>query len=201
MIRPGAKMNTESLAHHRQNLHDAFFEDRDQELLDFLEFETKTKEEEERAVLQTKAGISDSQVLEVLERVGITSSSINAFMLLPLVRLAWADGKIQEGEFESLLKAANDEGITYGTPAYRLLSRWLEERPSDKVIEAWQEYARAIARELDATSLLAFQQATLGRARRLAETSGGILGLGEKISENERLVLMDLANALTKTES
>lgn len=198
MIQPRANMNTESLAHHRQNLHDAFFEDRDQELLDFLAFETKTKEEEERAVLQTKAGISDSQVLEVLERVGITSSSINAFMLLPLVRLAWADGKIQEGEFESLLKAANDEGITYGTPAYRLLSRWLEERPSDKVIEAWQVYARALARELDATSLMAFQQATLGRARRLAEMSGGILGLGDKISENERLVLMDLANALTK---
>ena len=70
-------MNTDSLAHHRQNLHDAFFEDRDQELLDFLEFETKSKEEEERSVLQTKAGISDPQVLAALERVGITSSSIN----------------------------------------------------------------------------------------------------------------------------
>jgi hypothetical protein len=76
-------MNTESLARHRQNLHDAFFEDRDQELLDFLEYETISKEEEERSALQSKAGISDPQVLEVLERVGITSASINAFMLLP----------------------------------------------------------------------------------------------------------------------
>lgn len=192
-------MNSQSLAQQRQQLHDAFFEDRDQELLDFLDFETKTKEEEELDQLQKKAGVSDPNVLEVLKQVGITSTSMDAFMLLPLVRLAWADSRIQDGEFASLLKAADDDGIAYGTPAYRLLSRWLEERPSDKVIEAWQAYARAVARELDDASLAAFQQATLGRARRLAEASGGILGLGEKISGNERLVLMDLANALTKT--
>jgi hypothetical protein len=191
-------MNSKSLARHRQELHDAFFEDRDQELLDFLEFETKTNEDEERAQLEAKAGISAPEVLQELRQAGITSALMNAFMLLPLVRLAWADSSIQEGEFESLLKAASDEGITYGTPSYRLLSRWLEERPSAKVIEAWQTYARALARELDEASLLAFQQATLGRARRLAEVSGGILGLGERISENERLVLNDLANALTK---
>ena len=191
-------MNSESLAQHRQILHDSFFEDRDQELLDFLEFETKTAEEEEKEKLITKAGIADPQVFDALKRIGITSASMDAFMLLPLVRLAWADAKIQEGEFESLLKAADDDGIKYGTPAYRLLSRWLEERPTDKMIEAWQTYARALARELDVASLSAFQQATLGRARRLAEASGGILGLGEKISENERHVLNDLANALTK---
>ena len=191
-------MNFESLAQHRQALHDAFFEDRDQELLDFLAFETKTTEEEERDQLQTKAGIADPQVLEALQRIGVTSASMTAFMLLPLVRLAWADAKIQDGEFESILKAATEEGIEYGTPAYRLLNRWLEERPAANVIEAWQSYARAVARELDDASLSAFQQATLGRARRVAEASGGILGMGEKIAENERHVLMDLANALMK---
>ena len=191
-------MNVDAIDRHRQKLHDAFFEDRDQELLDFLRFETRTTEEQEMDQLQTKAGIGDPEVLAGLKRVGITSASMTAFMLLPLVRLAWADSKIQNGEFESLLNAAADDGIAYGTPAYRLLNRWLEERPSEKVLDAWRNYAHALARELDEASLEFFRQATLGRAHRLAEASGGIFGLGEKISDIERHVLKDLANALAK---
>jgi hypothetical protein len=191
-------MNNTSIAQHRQALHDAFFQDRDQELLDFLQSESDFVEDSERAKLQTTSGVDDPHVLDALLQVGITSASMTAFMLLPLVRLAWADSKIQNGEFESILKAATEAGIDYGTPAYRLLNRWLEERPSEKMLEAWWTYAHALARELDNTSLDAFRQATLGRARRVAEASGGLLGLGEKISENERLVLQDLANALAK---
>ena len=191
-------MNIAVIAQHRQALHDAFFEDRDQELLDFLQFETLTAEEQERDQLQERAGISDPDVLNALSRVGITSASMTAFMLLPLVRLAWADSRIQNGEFESILKAACDDGIAYGTPAYRLLNRWLEERPTEKMLDAWWKYAQALSRELDDASLEAFRQATLGRARRVAEASGGLLGLGEKISEYERHVLNDLANAFLR---
>ena len=191
-------MTNESIAEHRQALHSAYFEERDQELLDFLRFETEPTEEQERDQLQTVAGIDDPEVFLALRRVGITSASMTAFMLLPLVRLAWADSKIQDGEFETLLKAASDDGIAYGTPAYRLLNRWLEERPTEKILDAWWKYAQALSRELDESSLTAFRVATLGRARRVAEASGGILGMGEKISENERHVLKDLAHALMK---
>ncbi len=191
-------MKNESIIQHRQALHDAFFEERDQELLDFLRFETEPTDEQERHRLQTVAGVDNPEVLDALKQVGITSASMTAFMLLPLVRLAWADSKIQDGEFEYLLKAAADDGIAYGTPSYRLLNRWLEERPTEKVLDAWWKYAQALARDLDETSLAAFREATLGRARRVAEASGGILGIGEKISDNERHVLKDLDHALTK---
>lgn len=191
-------MNNQNLAQHRQNLHDAFFEDRDQELLDFLEFETKTTDEQEREQMQVEAGIANTEVLQTLKRLGVTSASMTAFMLLPLVRLAWADSKIQDGEFESILKAASDDGIAYGTPAYRLLNRWLEERPTERMLDAWTKYAHAVARELDETSLDAFRNATLERVRRVADASGGILGLGEKVSENERHVFQDLAHSLSK---
>ena len=191
-------MNNQNLAQHRQNLHDAFFEDRDQELLDFLEFETKTTDEQELEQMQVEAGIANTEVLQTLKSLGVTSASMTAFMLLPLVRLAWADSKIQDGEFESILKAASDDGIAYGTPAYRLLNRWLEERPTERMLDAWTKYAHAVARELDETSLDAFRNATLERVRRVAGASGGILGLGEKVSENERHVFQDLAHSLSK---
>ncbi len=191
-------MNNQSLAQHRQILHDAFFEDRDQELLDFLEYEMKATDQQEQEQMLIKAGIDNPEVLRTLKRLGVTSESMTAFMLLPLVRLAWADSKMQDSEFESILKAASDDGIAYGTPSYRLLSRWLDEKPTEKMLDAWTKYAQAVARELDEASLDAFRNATLGRARRVAQASGGFLGLGERVSENERHVLQDLAHALTK---
>ncbi len=191
-------MSNDSISKHRQELHDAFFLDRDQELLDFLQFEADSLAQDGSGQLLEIAGSHDPKVQEALKRAGVTSASMTAFMLLPLVRLAWADSKLQNGEFESLLKAAEDDGIKYGTPAYRLLNRWLEERPTEVMLDAWWKYAQALARELDDESLAAFRNATLGRARRMAESSGGIFGLGEKISDSERHVLNDLANALTR---
>ncbi len=191
-------MNNTTIEKHRQELHDAFFQDRDQELLDFLQFDEEAVEEHERSRLQTIARTDDPDVLEALKQIGITSASMTAFMLLPLVRLAWADARIQNGEIDSILKNATEDGIAYGTPAYWLLNRWLNERPTEKMIDAWWKYAQALACELSETSLEAFRHATLGRARRVAEASGGILGMGTKISEIEHLVLNDLANALTK---
>lgn len=191
-------MNSDSIAQHRQALHEAFFYDRDEELLEFLRGEDQAAEAQAKEELGKQIGTNDPQVIEALQRAGITSSSTAAFMLLPLVRLAWADSKIQNAEFDALLKASTEEGIAYGTPSYRLLSRWLEERPSEKVIEAWIKYAHAVAHELDEASLEAFREATLGRALRVAQASGGILGLSSKVSDNERHALSDLANALTK---
>lgn len=191
-------MNNTTIDKHRQELHDAFFQERDQELLDFLQFEMESPEEHEKHQLQTIAGTSDPEVLKALQEIGITSASMTAFMLLPLVRLAWADARIQNNEIDSILKASTEDGIAYGTPAYWLLNRWLRERPTEKILDAWWKYAQALARELHETSLEAFRHATLGRARRVAEASGGILGMGKKISEIEQLVLNDLANALTK---
>ncbi len=189
----------EEISKHRQVLHDAFFADQDRELLDFLQFEADMLKAKNSSELLNEAGINDPHVVEALERAGVTAASMTAFMLLPLARLAWADSKLQNGEFETLLKAAEEDGIAYGTPAYRLLNRWLEERPTEKMMDAWWKYAQALTRELDESSLNAFRTATLGRAKRMAEASGGILGLGERVSESERHVLQDLANALTKS--
>jgi hypothetical protein len=189
-------MSEHSLATHRQSLEDSFFQKQDQELLDYLR--AQSQETEVRHQLQTIAGIEDSTVLAALERIGITPESMTALTLLPLVRMAWADAKVQGAELEAILQAAREEGLTYETPGYKLLDGWLIHGPDQKVLEAWWNYARALTRELDEASLAAVRDATLGRARRIAAASGGILGLVHKISDNEQLVLDDLARAFEK---
>ena len=182
----------------RQAMHDAFFMDRDQEILDFLDEQSSAQTSESREALRQAVRVDDPQVLEMLERLGVGPAAMTAFNLLPLVRLAWADARISQNEFAALLKAAEDEGITYGTPSYRLLSRWLDQRPSEQMVEAWRAYAEALANELDESSLVVLRNATIERAKRIAQASGGVLGLGDKTSHDERNALLDLQRALTK---
>jgi len=195
---------SDSIDRRRQALHDAFFLDngaildRDQELLDFLDEQSESQEQRAREELRRAAKIENPAILDKLEKLGITAPAMTAFMLLPLVRLAWADTKMAEGEFHSLLKAADEDGIAYGTPAYRLLSRWLDERPSERMIETWSDYAHALSEELDEESLAALRTATIERAKKIASASGGFLGLGDRVSRDERDVLMDFHIALSK---
>jgi len=195
---------SDSIDRRRQALHDAFFLDngaildRDQELLDFLDEQSESQEQRAREELRRAAKIENPAILDKREKLGITAPAMTAFMHMPLVRLAWADTKMAEGEFHTLLKAADEDGIDYGTPAYRLLSRWLDERPSERMIETWSDYAHALSEELDEESLAALRTATIERAKKIASASGGFLGLGDRVSRDERDVLMDLHIALSK---
>jgi hypothetical protein len=137
-------------------------------------------------------------VLDALIRAGITAESLSALSLLPMVRVAWADAKVQGNERQAILQAAHAEGVSADSTSYRLLDSWLNERPEPSLLEAWWEYARGLARELDETSLAAMRRMTLDRARRVAEAAGGLLGFGNQVSSNEELVLADLARAFEK---
>jgi len=189
---------SESIDKQRQAMHDAFFMDPDQELLDFLREQEQSQQEDTREALRRAAKVEDPLVLETLERLGVGAAAMTAFSLLPLVRLAWTDTRISQNEFAALLQASQDEGSAYGTPSYRLLSRWLDERPSEQMIQAWIAYAEALSKELDEESLAVIRTATIDRAKRIAQASGGFLGLGDRTSTDERNALIDLQRALTK---
>jgi len=198
-------MSREVLAEKSRVLAEQFFHQRDLELLEYLrvqavenEQQTKSDEMQLRNKLAEMAHIHETQVLDELIRVGITAESFVALTLVPLVRVAWADGAIQDRERDAILQAAAAEGITVDSPNYRLLEGWLDERPQPALLEAWRDYAMALARDLDASSLAAIRRITMDRARRIADTSGGILGLVSRISKEEDLALHDLDRAFDK---
>ena len=198
-------MSRKVLAEKSRVLAEQFFQERDLELLEYLRAEaveneqrTKSDEMQLRNKLAEMAHIHETQVLDELIRVGITAESFVALTLVPLVRVAWADGAIQDRERDAILQAAATEGITVDSPNYRLLEVWLDERPQPALLEAWRDYAMALARDLDASSLAAIRRITMDRARRIADTSGGILGLVSRISKEEDLALLDLDRAFDK---
>ena len=60
------------------------------------------------------------------------------------------------------------------------------------MLEAWEEYVRALLTSCSAGSKDALKAVTLGRAESVAKAAGGVLGIGS-IAASERAVLDRLA--------
>ena len=190
-------MSQDLLAAKSRALENSFFRERDLGLLAYLRSQT----DQTRNQLAEISKIHDIKVLDDLIRVGITAESFTALSLLPLVRIAWADAEIQDSERAAILQAAETEGISKDSTNYQLLKGWLDDRPNPALLEAWREYAVELAKELDDASLAEVRRITLDRARRVAELTGGILGLSHEISKEEERALIDLARAFEKPNS
>lgn len=178
----------------RQGLEDAFFAAENARLLARMQADSSGADR--RKAIAAATGITDDALLERLAALSLTPETLGAFSLVPLVLVAWADGAISTEERAATLRAAAEAGAAPGTPARALLESWLATKPSPAMADAWGAYARALAGPMDAAARDSLRAATLGRARAVAEATGGFLGLTSAVSEAERRVLASLEAAL-----
>ena len=151
--------------------------------------------ENRKAALSAASGISDDTVLDQLIALGISSDTLAALALVPLVEVAWADGDMDEGEGKAILSAAEDSGLSAEGAA--LLDEWLVIQPGSSILAAWKTYVNALTGNMDAVTRDKLKRELLSRARAVAESAGGILGIG-KISKEEENKLEELAEAFSK---
>jgi hypothetical protein len=152
-----------------------------------------------QALLRRASGITDGAILSRLEGLGIGPETLAALTLIPLVEVAWADGRMEEKERHAVLSGAESMGIPKESPSHQLLRGWLEERPGPDLGRAWSEFIEAVCRELSVESRIRLRENVVGRARKVAEAAGGFLGLGS-ISRKEELVLAELEQAFARGE-
>ena len=183
-------MNSHILHDRKASLEEAFFVRHNRDLQRRLQ--EKVARENAAELLRQESGIDDETTLEELVDLGITAETLTALSLVPLVQVAWADGRIQDAEREALLEAARGAGIDADSEALELLTGWLDEQPSRQMLEAWEEYVRALLASCSEGSRDALKAVTLDRAESVAQAAGGVLGIG-KIAASERAVLDRLA--------
>jgi hypothetical protein len=186
-------MSEEFLGDRRKALEEEFFAKHNQQLLRQLRETTAAKAKHE--ALAAASGITDAAVLAQLAVVGLSSETVAALSLVPLVEVAWADGSLDDKERGALLAAAEHAGLSKDSASYQLLEEWSRQRPSPRLLAAWKAYVTALARMLDVQATQALKQDLLGRAREVAEAAGGFLGLGKRISSAEQAVLTELEQA------
>ena len=188
-----APSDPEFLRDRGRSLEDQFFRREDQRLLAKLN-EVKTAQAT-REALAKASGIAKPEILDKLVALGIKPETIAALSLVPLVEVAWADGTLDAKERRATLERAREAGLAPGSTAHALLEAWLERRPDPRLLDTWTQMVRGLREQLGADEAARLKTALLEQARAVAGASGGVLGLGAKVSGAEAAMLQRLEAA------
>ena len=173
-------------------LENQFFEKDDQQKLAAMK---RTLDSQgTRDELRKASGMSDEAVLDKLVALGLRANTIAALSLVPLIEVAWADGKIQDNERTAILQGAHGKHLEAGTPGYELLQVWLTKPPQDELFVAWEAYIKALIAQLNDEQNRLLKNQIIGFAKMVAASAGGLLGFG-KVSASEEKVLHRIENA------
>jgi len=177
-----------------KKLEEAFFAEENSRLL--AQLRKKTALDERRAALREVVQIQDEAYLDHLIELGIGPETVLALSLVPLMAVAWADGKLDDRERDAVLKAAEQKGVAPDSPGHQLLDTWLTRAPDPQLFEAWRRYMGSIWGTFTTQQRHEMRVNLLEWMTGVAEAAGGFLGLTSKISASERAVLDEVAALL-----
>jgi hypothetical protein len=137
-------------------------------------------------------------VVDKLLELGVKAETVAALGLVPLVEVAWADGQLDRRERTAILERARASGVAAGSAEDALLEAWLDRRPDPKLLTAWTHLVRGLSEQLGPEETARLKKDLLDRARAVATASGGVLGMGSKVSGAEATMLAQLEAAFSQ---
>lgn len=191
-------MTTDSLGSRQRQLEDAFFIERDRELIARLR--EMRRMEETKQNLAKVSGISNEAVLQKLVALNIRAETVASLAVIPLVEVAWADGQVDEKERAAILKAVDGSFAKESDIDHSLLAQWLTHRPPPELMTAWTDYVKALCRQLSESERAALKKDIIDHATIVAKAAGSFLGLTSGISREEHSMLQKLEAAFDAGE-
>jgi uncharacterized tellurite resistance protein B-like protein len=186
-------MDRDAFEARRKSLEETFFAKREKSLVEKLR---RTLEQEQpRETLRDLTGIQDEGVIDTLVSLHVDRDTLAAFALYPLVEVAWADGQVDEAERDAFLRAAAEHGLSADSPGHQALREFLKETPREEARRAWYAWATSLRDRLSPDERRKLRTGLVARARSVAEASGGILGLGRRVSAAEAAVITKIEDA------
>jgi uncharacterized tellurite resistance protein B-like protein len=141
--------------------------------------------------LAETVGTDDREVLDRLTMLGFTPDSARVLDVLPLVHVAWADGKIQAAERNAVLAVLETRKIPPASDAWLLIEALLETRPSETYLAQSLQLLKLLGHSAGADPRTIVELCTV-----VAEASGALFGIGAKVTQAERELIARIAAAL-----
>lgn len=179
----------------RRSYESEYFQRRERELLEKMR--ERGRRERAQQELAEPAGVSDDEILKALHDLGYTRETVILLHLVPLLQVAWIDGSVSSAERAGILEAARLRGVEESSPAYRQLIGWLDKKPLDGFFEDTLRLIGNLLTIMPESESSKHKQDLLSYSNAIARASGGILGIGSKVSNAEQEVLDRIAREIS----
>lgn len=186
------------LSERGRSLEEDYFRKKDRELIEKMR--QAAAADQGRQELAKKSGLQDPALLKELEELGFSTETVSLLPLVPVLRVAWAEGGITPAERDLLVRLARSRGISEGGAADRQLLAWMAHRPdaavftrAGRLIRAMLDSGSGEAADLSPESLVEY-------CEQIAAASGGLLGIG-RVSTEEKQLLASIAQELSIRQS
>ncbi len=131
-----------------------------------------------------------------LKDLGLTPRNYPALRVLPLIHVAWADGKLTEQEKQQILEFSRTK-LGLEVDAMQLVHHWLEQPPSRDCIRNGVRLLRRAANAIDETDFGTDELlSTLWDAETLTRHAAFVSGTPYEPSREDQMALLELAEML-----
>ena len=142
-------------------------------------------------------------LMRELETLGYAPEAVKLAHLVPLIHVAWAEGRVTRRERTLICQAAQKRGIEPGSAEFARLEGWLDFRPSDEFFERNLRLVRALLHALPSEEREEAQHDLVALCAHVAEVSGGEPGFaagGQRICDEEVEIVKLIAAELNRAE-
>ena len=155
------------------------------------QLERAASEAAERRKVAATLATDDESLIARIRELGFDGDTARVLDLLPLVHVAWADGSVSANERRAISSILAQREIAAGSEGALLIEALMDERPSDTFLSETLDLLRALGGTKGAS--------VVDLCIQVADASGGLFGLGEKISDEERALIAEIAAGLGDT--
>ena len=183
-------MDKDIFKERERSLEEEYFRKHEAKLIEKLRERAKVDQIAE--ALAVKLRIDNPTLLRRIMALGVTLDTGAAFLLAPLVQVAWAEGSVTDREREKVLRLATERGVDRSSPAYTQLQEWLRTRPEDAIFDTAIEAIKTGLSVLTPAERADRVKRIVDACREVASASGGLgrlLGLGTGVSSEEESIL------------
>jgi len=190
-------MEKEIFKERGRSFEEEYFRKHEAKLLEKLREHGRLEEISE--ALAVKLQIDNPELLRRIIGLGVTLDTGPAFLLAPLVQVAWAEGAVTDRERQTVLAIAEERGLEKTSAAYAQLEQWLHARPGNQLFDTAIEAIKSGLSVLSPEERAERIKRIVDACRRVAAASGGLskmLGLGSGVSSEEESILDAIATTL-----
>jgi len=147
--------------------------------------------------------MTDDEIRAELAFLGVGEHNLGLIALLPIVHVAWADERVQKAERALIEKIARRFQVD-DPESMETLRRWMTKDPGFEQHDRALSLLRALAKREGAFGTRITPRSLKGivnLCEKVAEASGGVLGVAYTVDHRERDAIAQIAEGLVLTEN